>query len=110
MAVIKTKALRDRRPKSEDIIVETTKGNKIKFLSPLKRKGHDGLETLKNMATADQQEDVSAIFELLAENGKTDMDTLIEDDDATLEDLLDVIKAVTGAIEEQAGSLGESKA
>lgn len=110
MAVIKTKALRDRRPKSEDIIVETTKGRQIKFVSPLKRKGQDGLDLLKRMAEADAEEDVASLFDMLAENGREDLDKLFEDDDATLEDLLDVIKAVTGSIQDQAGSLGESKA
>ncbi|GAB3192165.1 hypothetical protein [Nesterenkonia suensis] len=110
MAVIKTKALRDRRPKSEDIIVETTQGRQIKFLSPLKRKGHDGLDTLQKMADAEASEDIRALFEMLAENGLDDLEKFFEDDDASLEDLLDVIQEVSKVIQEQAGSLGESKA
>lgn len=110
MTVIKTAALRDRRPKTEDIIVETTQGREIKFLSPLKRKGEEGIAVLKKMSEAEASEDVSAVFDLLAENGREDLEKFFEDDDATLEDLLDVIKAVTGAIQEQSGSLGESRA
>lgn len=108
---IKTKALRDRRPKTEPVKVETDAGNVVKFLSPLSKKARGGMEALELMTSAESREDVANIFKALAENGIEDMDTIIEDDDPTLGDLLEVIKAVSEEFEKQSGStLGESKA
>ena len=108
---IKTKALRDRRPKTEPVKVETDAGNVIHFISPLAKKAHDGLEALALMSNPQSREDVRTIFKATAENGEADMETIIEDDDPTLGELLEVIKAVSEEFEKQAGStVGESKA
>ena len=101
---IKTKSLRDRRPKTEPVEVETDKGNVVKFLSPLSKKARGGMEALELMTSAESREDVANIFKALAENGIEDMDTIIEDDDPTLGDLLEVIKAVSEEFEKQQGS------
>lgn len=107
MTVIKVKELRDRRPKSEPVEVETTKGNKVKFVNPVKQKGRDGLALLKKLSVAQAREDLEELFNLLAENGAKDIEVFYEDDDATLEDLLDITRSVSKVFEEQNGSLGE---
>lgn len=108
---IKTKALRDRRPKTEPVEVETDKGNTVKFVSPLSKKARGGMEALELMTSAQTREDVKSIFKALAENGETDMDTIITDDDPTLGELLEVVKAVGEEFEKQQGStVGESTA
>lgn len=108
---IKTKALRDRRPKTEPIEVETDAGNIVKFVSPLSKKARGGMEALELMTSAETREDVTNIFQALAENGSDDMDTIITDDDPTLGDLLEIVKEVSAEFEKQQGStVGESKA
>lgn len=107
MTTIKVQALRDKRPKTEPINVETTKGNTVTFVNPVKRKGRDGLAMLKKLSQAQAREDLEEVFNLLAENGADDIEVFYDDDDATLEDLLDITRSVTKAFEEQNGSLGE---
>lgn len=108
---IKTQALRDRRPKTEPIEVETSEGNIVRFLSPLQKKARGGMEALGLMNSAETREDVTNIFRALAENGVEDMDRIIEDDDPLLFDLLEIVKEVGKEIEKQSGStVGESKA
>lgn len=108
---IKTKALRDRRPKTEPVEIETDAGNKILFRSPLNKKARSGMESLELMASAQTREDVSQIFAAMADNGVADMDQIIEDDDPELGDLLEIVKEVGAEFERQAGSsVGESKA
>ena len=108
---IKTKAVRDRRPKAEPVEVETDAGNIVRFVSPLSRKAKRGLDALELMTSAQSREDVRSIFEALAENGVDDMEVIIADDDPELGDLLEVIKEVAGEFEKQQGStVGESKA
>lgn len=108
---IKTKALRDRLPKTEPVKVETDAGNEVRFLSPLSKKARGGMEALELMTNPQTREDVTNIFKALAENGVEDMDTIIEDDDPTLGELLEVVKAVSEEFEKQQGStVGESKA
>lgn len=109
MTTIKVSALRDRRPKTEPIEVETTKGRKVTFVNPIKRKGKDGLGLLRKLAVAQHKEDLEEMFNLLAENGADDIEIFYEDDDATLEDLIDITRSVTKIFEEQNGHLGESQ-
>lgn len=105
---IKTKALRDRRPKTEPVEVETSEGNVVRFVSPLSKKARGGLEALELMQSAETRDDVKNIFKALAENGVEDMDRIIEDDDPILFDLLEIVKEVSHEFEKQAGStLGE---
>lgn len=107
---IKTKALRDRRPKVEPVEVETEAGSIVRFVSPLSKKARNGMEALELMTNAETREDVANIFAALAENGVEDMDTIIDDDDPTLGDLLEIVRAVSAEFEKQAGStVGESK-
>lgn len=106
---IKLSALRDRRPKTEDIVVELSNGDEVKFLNPIKRKGAEGLDVLKKLQQAEKSEDIVASFKLLAENGEKDLKRFYADD-ATLEDIIDVLKHVSQQISEQSGALGESKA
>lgn len=110
MSTIKVSALRDRRPKTEPVDVETTKGRVVTFVNPVKRKGKDGLGILKKLAIAEARQDLEELFNLLAENGADDIEIFYEDDDSTLEDLIDITKAVSKKFEEQNGSLGESPA
>lgn len=109
MATIKLSALRDRRPKTEDIEVELPSGGKVKFLNPIKRQGAEGAEVLRKLQGADTDEDILGTFALLAENGEDDLQRFY-DEDATLEDIIDVMKSVGEEIEKQTGSLGESTA
>ena len=109
MSTIKLSALRDRRPKTEDIEVELSNGETVKFLNPIKRKGAEGAATLSKLQNAETDEDILGSFKLLAENGEKDLKKFYADD-ATLEDIIDVMKAVGEEIQKQTGNLGESKA
>lgn len=107
MTVIKLSALRDRRPKTEPIEVETTKGRIVKFLNPVKRKGAEGASVLRKLQEASSDEAILESFILLAENGQEDLDKFYEDDEATLEDIIDITKAVGEEITKQVGTAGE---
>ena len=108
---IKLSALKDRRPKTEPVEYETTEGNTVEFVSPLSKKARNGMEALALMSSAETREDVRNIFKALAKNGADDMDTIIDDDDPFLSDLLEIVREVSAEFEKQAGStVGESRA
>lgn len=107
MAAIKLKALRDRRPKTEDITVELPSGDELTFLNPIKRKGAEGIEVLNKLNSMGEDEIEEQVC-LLAENGRDDLEKMYAEE-LTLEDLLEIMTEVGKKIEEQVGSLGESK-
>lgn len=109
---IELSSLRDRRPKSQPIEYKTSKGNVVKFQNPMKgMKGRKGLREMKRAAVAEQNADIEVMFEIYAIDGTEALDKILEDeDDATMEDLMDIIMAVATEVRDQSGDLGESKA
>lgn len=107
---INTKALRDRRPKSSPVELETTAGNKIRFTNPFKDMELSKSEELfAKMDGAKTVSDIKAIFVGLAKNGKADWDKFVADDSPTLEDLQDVLQGITEEFSNTTGTPGESK-
>lgn len=103
---IKLSALRDRRPKVEPVEVELPDGDVVKFVNPVKRKGEDGIQALQELKAAENSDDMLKPFRLLAENGESDLEKFYAND-ATLEDIIDVLKEVSSEFEKQTGTLGE---